>query len=107
MNPSPAAEDTPSGFMRRFTADSNRALLHVLFFLFEILLVGSVAVLVSVASVERHRHLPVSDAAGIALWFSFIGQLVVCFLLRRVSRRLAVVGWLTLFGVFWLSYILL
>ena len=84
--------------MRTSLADSHRGLLYVLFGLFETLLVASVIVL---ACTDSRRRLPISDAAGLTFWFAFVGLFIVCFILRRGARRLAVIGWLTLFGGFW------
>jgi hypothetical protein len=84
--------------MKYFTTDSYRHLLIVLFFFFEVLLVASVVVLLCIG---RRRSSGIDDAAAIAFWFSFAGQLVVCFFLRRMARPLAVIGWITLFVGFW------
>jgi hypothetical protein len=84
--------------MKKFTAESYRHLLIVLFFLFETLFLASV---VALFLFDRRWNLQISAAAGIGFWFSFIGQLVVCFLLRRSVRRLAIIGWITLFVGFW------
>jgi len=84
--------------MRTPIADSHRALLYVLFGLFEALLVGSVVLLLLT---DHRKALAYDDAAGLAFWFAFIGQFSVCFILRKVARRLAVIGWLTLFAGFW------
>ncbi len=84
--------------MRTSITDSHRPLLYVLFCLFEMLLIASVVVL---ACTDPRRGLPVTDAAGLTFWFAFVGLFVVCFILRRSVRRLAVIGWLTLFVGFW------
>jgi len=84
--------------MRTSVTDSHRTLLYVLFALFEVLFVASVIVL---ACIDPRRGLPVSDAAGLTFWFTFVGLFIVSFILRRVARKLAVIGWLTLFGGFW------
>lgn len=85
--------------MRTSITESHRTLLYVLFCLFESLLVASVLVLAFTE--DRHRVSPWSDAAGLTFWFSFVGLFTVCFILRRAVRRLAVIGWLTLFAGFW------
>ena len=87
------------GDMKKFTADSYRHLLIVLFFLFETLFVASV---VSGICFDRRWNPQISVAGAITFGFSFIGQLVVCFLLRRIARPYAVAGWFTLFGGFWI-----
>ena len=85
--------------MKKFTAESYRHLLIVLFFLFETLFVASV---VALFCTNVRRHSTTVGMAGITFWFSFVGQLVVCFLLRRIARPYAVAGWFTLFGGFWI-----
>ena len=84
--------------MRTSTTDSHRALLYVLFGLFETLLIAFVILL---ACIDPRRGLPASDAAGLTFWLAFVGLFTVCFILRRAARRLAVIGWLTLFAGFW------
>ena len=84
--------------MKKFTAESYRHLLIVLFFLFETLFLASV---VSGICFDRRWNPQISTAGGITFWFSFVGQLVVCFLLRGSVRRLAIIGWITLFVGFW------
>jgi hypothetical protein len=79
--------------------DSHRALLYVLFCLFETLLIASVVLIAFF--LDSHRDSLVNEAAGITFWFSFVGLFTTCFFLRRVARRLAVIGWLTLFIGFW------
>lgn len=72
---------------------------RLLFYVFEASFVGSVIALDMV--LHRSRR-PEEGAAAIAMaatfWASAIGLLVVCFLLRRRARPLAVLGWWTLFG---------
>jgi hypothetical protein len=84
--------------MRAFLTDSYRGSLHVLFYLFEALLIASIIVL---ACVDPRGNLPASDAAGVAFLVSFVGLFAVCFFLRRNAHRLAIIGWLTLFVGFW------
>ncbi len=86
------------GIMSTSIADSHRGLLHVLFCLFETLLITSVVVLFCT---DPRRGSGIDDAAGLTFWFAFIGLFTVSFILRRVARRLAVLGWLSLFGGFW------
>lgn len=86
------------GIMRTSSTDSRRGLLYVLFCLFEALLLASVIV---IACTDPRRDLPIRDAAGLTFWFAFVGLFTVCFTLKRAARRLAVIGWLTLFGGFW------
>jgi len=84
--------------MRTAITESHRTLLYVLFALFETLLLSSVIVLLCT---HPRRGLPITDAAGLTFWFAFVGLFAVCFILRRACRRLAVIGWLTLFVGFW------
>ena len=86
------------GSMRNSVTDSHRTLIYVLFALFEFLFIASVILL---ACIDRRRGLPVSDAAGLTFWFAFVSLFIVSFILRRAARRLAVIGWLTLFAGFW------
>jgi len=79
-------------------ADSHRALLYTLFGLFETLIIACV---VLAFCVDSREQLAFEDAVGLAFWFAFVGQLIVCFILRRAARRLAIIGWLTLFAAFW------
>jgi hypothetical protein len=81
--------------MKKFTADSRRHLLIVLFFLFETLFLVSV---VTPFCIDPRRNPQIRDADGITFLFSFVGLLIVCFLLRRIARPFAIAGWLTLFG---------
>ena len=83
---------------RTALAESHRPLLYVLFCLFETLLVASVVILFCI---DPRRRSGIDDAAGLTFWFAFIGLFIVCFILRRACRRLAVIGWLTLFAGFW------
>jgi hypothetical protein len=85
------------GDMKKFTAESYRHLLIVLFFLFETLLVASVLIHLSI---DPRRNSPIDNMAGIAALFSTAGQLVVCFFLRRIARSLAKFGWLTVLLAF-------
>jgi FtsH-binding integral membrane protein len=81
--------------MKKSTPESYRHMLVVLFWLFETMLVASV---VTLLCFDR-RWNPQISSAGAVIWiFSFVGQLIVCFLLRRIARPLAIVGWFTLFG---------
>jgi len=73
-------------------------LLYVLFSLFEALLVTSV---VALYCTDPRGNPVLDDAAGLTFWFAFFGLLTVTFILRKTARRLAVVGWLSLFGGFW------
>lgn len=73
-------------------------MLITLFYLFEVLLVASVA---TEFCVDPPVESAVDLAAGFTFWLAFIGQLIVCFLLRRVARRHAVIGWITMFVIFW------
>ena len=71
-------------------------LLIVLFCLFETLLLASVVMFFVVDG--RRGPSAIEAAAGVTYGFSFVGQLIVCFLLRRRARPLAVIGWLSLLG---------
>ena len=84
--------------MRTSLADSHRVLLYLLFGLFEALVVGSVVVILIT---DHRKALAYDDAAGLVFWFAFTGQFWVCFILRKVARLLAIIGWLTLFLRFW------
>jgi hypothetical protein len=92
------AELGSAGIMRTSITDSYRALFYVPFCLFETLFIASVIVL---ACTDPRRSLFVSDAVGLIFWFAFTGLFIASFILRRAGRRLAVIGWLTLFGGFW------
>jgi len=65
-----------------------------LFGLFESLFLASVVI---AFCLDPRSRPGIEDAAALAFWFAFIGLLVVSFILRRARRRLAVIGWLTLF----------
>jgi hypothetical protein len=79
-------------------ATSHRSLLSVLFYVFETLFAASAGAMFFVDWREGGAW---EEAVGAAYLFSFVGLFVVSFRLRRVSRRLANVGWLTLFIGFW------
>jgi hypothetical protein len=79
-------------------ATRNRALLFVLFWLFELLLCTSVVVL---RFTDPRKIMPSSDTAGVTFWFAFLGLFVVTFILRKTADKLAVIGWLSLFVGFW------
>jgi len=81
--------------MKKFTAESYRHLLIVLFFLFETLLVASV---VTIICFDLRRNPLISAAFGVVFLFSFVGQFVVSFLSIQTVPRLATIGWLSLFG---------
>lgn len=85
----------PANRVRIPLAKSHRMLLYVLFWLFELLLVSAAGLLGFVA--DRHGAWMFEDAAGLTFLFAFIGLFIVSFILRNSCRRLAVVGWLTLF----------
>jgi hypothetical protein len=72
-------------------------MLRTLFYLFEAQLAASV---ITLFCVDPRAMSGIDDAAGIVLGFSFIGQLIVCFFLRRTDRRLALIGWLSLLAAF-------
>lgn len=78
-------------------ANLHRGWLGVLFFIFEVLFVTSVVILTRIDFQER---LALSDAAGISFWFSFVGLFIVSYLMRRSSRYLTIIGWVTLFAGF-------
>jgi len=79
-------------------ADSHRGLLYVLFCLFETLLVASV---VGLFCIDPRSGSGIDAGAGVTFWFAFVGLFTVSFMLRRAARRVAVIGWLSLFGAFW------
>jgi hypothetical protein len=83
--------------MKKFTAESHRHLLIVLFYLFEAILLASL-VTASYSGPRTGANLGIINGTNIAYWYSFVGQLIVCSLLRRTARRLAVIGWITLFA---------
>jgi hypothetical protein len=91
------------GVMKKITAESYRHLLIVLFFLFEALLVPSC---IALCIIDAHKNRLMGGAFGIIYFFSFVGQLIVCFLLRRIARPFAIVGWFTLFAAFWIPCLL-
>ena len=77
--------------------ESHRHLLFVLFWLFETLLFASFVV---PFAVDRRPGPSVIEAgAAVTCLFSVVGQLIVCFLLRRMARPLAMFGWLTLLAL--------
>jgi hypothetical protein len=94
----PARLHSALDIMRTTFAGSRRALLYVLFWLFETLLIASAVVL---ALTDSRRDSSVSDAAGLTFWFAFVGLFTVSYSLRHVARRLAIIGWLSLFVTFW------
>lgn len=87
-----------SAVMQNLLTNSFRHLLIILFFVFETLFVASV---IGAFCTKSSADLSISLVFGFAFWFSLLGQLVVCFLLRRRARPLAIVGWITLFAGFW------
>jgi hypothetical protein len=79
------------------SANSHRHFLKVLFYLFETMLLVSVLLH---WSIDPRRQSQLDEASGITFLYSFVGQLIVCFLLRRTARDLALIGWITLTGAF-------
>jgi hypothetical protein len=84
--------------MSKTMAENHRTLLCVLFWLFESLVVAAVITLLSTPS---HPRSPVHEVMGFAFWVGFLGLLILSLLLRRAARRLAVLGYITLFVGFW------
>lgn len=83
--------------MNRIALESHRSLFYALFAIFETLLLTAVVV---VWSVDPRRMSGVDDAAGITVWFSLIGLLMVSWVLRRAATRLARVGWISILAGF-------
>jgi len=83
--------------MNRIAIDSHRSRFYALFGVFEVLLLVSV---VALWCMDPRRMSGLDDAAGITLWFSFLGLSVVSWLLRRVAPRVARVGLITVVGSF-------
>ena len=79
-------------------ADSHRKLFCVLFWLFEALLITAS---ITLALIDPRKDSPVSEAANFVFWLAFPGLFAVSFMLRRVVRPLAIIGWWTLFIAFW------
>ena len=86
-----------SGIKSSLSAGSHRQFFCVLFWLFEGLLIASVVVLILN---DPRKRMPVSDFAGFLTLASIVCLFVVCFVLRRTVRRLAVFGWFTILGAF-------
>ena len=84
--------------MRTSIAASHRALVYVLFYLFEMLLIASVVVLIAT---DPRAGLAITYTAGTTFWFAFVGLFTLSLILRKAARRLAVIGWVTLFIGFW------
>lgn len=84
--------------MSKEFADSHRDLLRVLWCLFEVLLIVAV---VTAFCLDHHRRSSLDDAVGLTFWFAFVGLFTVSFILRRACRRLANIGWISLFIGFW------
>lgn len=85
--------------MSQAFTESHRHLLLILFWVFESLLTGAVVTLFCV--MDPHRISPLEEAAGLTFWFAFVGLFIVSFVLRNVCRRLANLGWISLFVGFW------
>jgi hypothetical protein len=77
------------GVMKKYTAESNRHLPIVLFYVFEVLLVAS-AVISFYIDPRKSRVL--SAASVTVFLYSFPSQLHICFLLSRVARQHAVIS---------------
>jgi hypothetical protein len=86
------------GRMDTHITNRHHSFYGILFFIFETLFVASVIIF---TQIDFHERLAWSDAAGITFWFSFFGLFVISFLLRRTSRYLTIIGWVTLFAGFW------
>ena len=84
--------------MSQSFTESRRQLLYVLFWLFESLLVVTVVIGLSI---DRRKSPDLAEAAGLTFWFVFLGLFTVSFVLRRACRRLAILGWVSLFAGFW------
>jgi FtsH-binding integral membrane protein len=85
--------------MDRFTKDSREHLFRSLFFICEAAFVTSFT-LIEVQWLMS----PNTDPGAISVlifWISLVALLIVCFCLRRKARRLAVIGWITAFILFW------
>ena len=83
------------------TTDSRQRLLRISFFVCEALFVASFA---ANEVLWRKYYRAAEDASlffGITFLISLVGLLLVCFCLRRTARRLAVIGWITAFVLFW------
>lgn len=74
--------------------ESHRHLLFVLFWLFQTLLFASFVVPFAVDRLPGPSV--IEAAAAVTCLFSVVGLLIVCFLLRRMARPLATIGWLSL-----------
>jgi hypothetical protein len=78
--------------------ESRRHLFYILFFLFESLFLAAVTV---GFCVDPRKSPGIGEAAGLTFWFAFIGLFTISLILRRACRRLAVIGWISLFIGFW------
>ncbi len=83
--------------MRKALTDSRRTLFCVLFYLFEFLLAGAI---VAAIGTDPRRGSAIAEAAQASFWLAFTGLLIISFVLRRARRRLAVIGWISLFVAF-------
>ena len=81
--------------MRTLTRETGHRLLRGLFYICEAVFVASFTGMLS-----ESAHAPgpnASMAFVIAFWLALLALLVVCFVLRRTARQLAVIGWTTAF----------
>jgi len=72
-------------------------LLRILFFICETIFIATFAA--GEMLVQRNNR--TAGAFGFLFLISLVALLVVCFCLRRTARKLAVIGWITAFILFW------
>src|SRR5689334_12561215 len=99
MNPLLQANASRSKMNKSFV-ESHRGLLYVRYCMYEALVVATVTALVCKG---YHHRSPFDDVVGWTFWFAFVGLLAVSLILRREARRLAVLGYISLFLGFWSS----
>lgn len=94
--------------MRTSFTDQHRDALIVCFWILEALFVASGVMMLCCYPTFHGAFHPqaIAEEAQIAWMVSFLGLFVFSFLLRRVARRIANVGWFTLCGVILLQLVL-
>lgn len=83
--------------MKDAGAVEHRGLQFVLFALFEMLFIAAIILMFSL---DPRKYPAATDAVGITWWFSFVGLLLVSWLIRRTNPRLARIGFLSVLAGF-------
>ena len=87
--------------MAKSNTSSRQRLLRVVFYICEVSCVVSFVVLEALQKLYPHQSPRFVRTFPLLFMVSLIFLLFVCFCLRRTERLLAIVGWITVFALFW------